>query len=179
LPWHFPAWTEYSYKSPQTDIRSPGLGLDPGPSEYETGMLPFRLRRSTQALPIQFKIIFSILLKELTASRIVTSCGFGLMLGFIGLFDAALDSTLQFTITHTHTHTHTHTLVSGHVFTSRSSVALPTVDVPLPLGSRTIPGLSYGNSRLTAFNISAQTTQKTPLPAVLLLLHHVAIVRTA
>jgi hypothetical protein len=43
-----------------------------------------------------------------------------------------------------HTHTHTHTLV--YVVTSSLAVAwyrLSTTDVPLPLGSRTIPGLRY------------------------------------
>jgi hypothetical protein len=56
--------------------------------------------------------------------------GFGLMTGFIGLSDVARDYTSQFTITHTSVH--------SHVFTSRCSVA-----AHFPLGSRTIPGLSY------------------------------------
>jgi hypothetical protein len=41
--------------------------------------------------------------------------GFGLMIGFIGLFDTEGDYTLQFTITHTS--------VLSHVFDSRCSVA--------------------------------------------------------
>jgi hypothetical protein len=79
---------------------------------------------------------------------------------------------------------------------------LPTADVRLPLGSRTLPCFSYGNSRLInstplkisththththslslslywlcplarlAFNISARTAEKTPLPIILSLLH--------
>jgi hypothetical protein len=60
--------------------------------------------------------------------------------GFIGLFNTARDYTLQFSITHTQTHTHAS--VHSHVFTSRCSVEASTADVPLPLGSRNIPGLS-------------------------------------
>jgi hypothetical protein len=44
---------------------------------------------------------------------------FGLMIGFIGLFDRARDYILQFTVTYTHTHTSVH----SQVFTSRCSVA--------------------------------------------------------
>jgi hypothetical protein len=51
--------------------------------------------------------------------RLLTS--FGLVIGFIGLFDRARDYTLQFSVTHTHTHTHTS--VHSHVSTSRRSVA--------------------------------------------------------
>jgi hypothetical protein len=81
------------------------------------------------------------------------------------------DSLLQ----HTHTHTHTHTSVHSHIFTSRCSVA---ADIPLALGSWTVPGFNYSSSRLNdsctnqllftslnklqlptcpAYNISAQT----------------------
>jgi hypothetical protein len=38
--------------------------------------------------------------------------GFGLMTGFIGLFDAARDYVLQFTIKHTSVHTHVFTAVA-------------------------------------------------------------------
>jgi hypothetical protein len=71
------------------------------------------------------------------------------MIGFIGLFDTARDYTLQFTIIHTHTHT--------QVSAVRASLAVarqrfPTADVPLPIGSRTIPGLSYQLLTATAHN---------------------------
>jgi hypothetical protein len=75
------------------------------------------------------------------------------MIGCIGLLDKARDCTLQFTVTHTHTHTHTHTLVS--TVTSSLAVArwrLLTADVPLPLGLRTIPGLSSQLLTATAHN---------------------------
>jgi hypothetical protein len=55
--------------------------------------------------------------------------------------DAAHDYTLQSTITKKHTHTDTS--VHSHFFGSRYSVAASMVDVPPPLGCRTIPGLSY------------------------------------
>jgi hypothetical protein len=94
-------------------------------------------------------------------------------------------TTLYSSPLHTHTHTHTHTSVHSHVFTRHCSVASSTADIPLSLGSRTIPGLSYqfltataptqqlnlssslANSltELTncpAYNILAQTTKKTP-----------------
>jgi hypothetical protein len=41
--------------------------------------------------------------------------GFGLVVGFIGLFDTARDYTLQVTVTHTSIH--------SHVFTSRCLIA--------------------------------------------------------
>jgi hypothetical protein len=47
---------------------------------------------------------------------------------------------------------HTHTSVHSHVFTSRCSVAVSTAEVPLPLGSRTVPGLSYPLLTATAHN---------------------------
>jgi hypothetical protein len=54
---------------------------------------------------------------------------FGLMIGFIGLFDVALDYTIYYPL-HTHTHTHTHT--------SSLAVALQWLliaGIPLPLVS--------------------------------------------
>jgi hypothetical protein len=65
--------------------------------------------------------------------------GFGLMIGFTGLFDTARDYMLQFTITHTGTSVH------SDVFTISCSVVATTADVPLPLCSRTLPGLSHGS----------------------------------
>jgi hypothetical protein len=59
------------------------------------------------------------------------------MIGFIGLLDPARDYTLWFTDTHTLTPV------------SRVTSLLPLLgsgfnaDVPLPLCSRTVPGLSY------------------------------------
>jgi hypothetical protein len=49
--------------------------------------------------------------------------GFGLMIGFIGLFYTARDYTLRFTITHARTHRHAHTGVHSHVFTSHFLIA--------------------------------------------------------
>jgi hypothetical protein len=73
--------------------------------------------------------------------------GFGLMIRFTGFFDIARDYTLQFTITHTHTRTerdrHTHNSVHSHVCTSCCSVVASNPDVPLLLGSRTVPGFCY------------------------------------
>jgi hypothetical protein len=43
--------------------------------------------------------------------------GFGLMMGFIGLFDTARDYTLQFTIRHALAN------IDSHIFTDRCSVA--------------------------------------------------------
>jgi hypothetical protein len=79
--------------------------------------------------------------------------GFGLMIEFIGLFDTVHDYPWQFTITHTHTHTPTHSAMSPVL--SSLAVAgsqLAMADVPLPLGSWTIPGLSYQLLTPTAHN---------------------------
>jgi hypothetical protein len=59
------------------------------------------------------------------------------MMGFIELFDLQRENTLQFTITYTHTS------IRSHVFTSRCLAVGSTADVPLPLGSRNVPGLNY------------------------------------
>jgi hypothetical protein len=40
--------------------------------------------------------------------------GFGLMIGFIGLFERACDYTLQFTITHTHSIIHSHISINRY-----------------------------------------------------------------
>jgi hypothetical protein len=69
--------------------------------------------------------------------------GFGLMTRFIGLFETPL--MLHFRI---HYYTYTHTLVS----TVTSSLQLPMANVPLPLVSCTIPGLSYQLLTATAHN---------------------------
>jgi hypothetical protein len=45
------------------------------------------------------------------------------------------------------------------VFTNRCLVAVSKADVPLPLGSRTVPGLNY--KLLTSHNCSSQLTQST------------------
>jgi hypothetical protein len=80
------------------------------------------------------------------------------MIGFIGHFDTARDYTLQFIVkTHTLTSVHsqfivkTHTLTSVHslIFTAVARWRLPTADVSLPLGSRTIHGLSFLQQQLT------------------------------
>jgi hypothetical protein len=57
------------------------------------------------------------------------------MTRFIAHFDTARDYTLQFTITHTNVH--------SNVFIVVAWQRLPTTDLPLPLGSRTLAGLSY------------------------------------
>jgi hypothetical protein len=49
-------------------------------------------------------------------------------------------------------HSYTHTNVHIHVFTSRCLIAASTVDVPLPLGSRTVPGLRSKLLTATAHN---------------------------
>jgi hypothetical protein len=60
---------------------------------------------------------------------------------------------LHFTIHYfTHKHTHTHTSVHSPIFTSCCSVAASMVDIPLPLVSQTIPGLSYQLLTATAHN---------------------------
>jgi hypothetical protein len=69
--------------------------------------------------------------------------GVGLMIGCIRLFDTVHDYTLQFTDRQTDRHAHTHIIVHIYVFTSHHLVAASTADVPLPLGSQTIPGHSY------------------------------------
>jgi hypothetical protein len=60
------------------------------------------------------------------------------MIGLTGLFDTARDYILQFTITRPQAHTSVH----SHVFTTFCWVAASNEDVPLPPGSRTVPGLS-------------------------------------
>jgi hypothetical protein len=70
--------------------------------------------------------------------------GFGWMAGFIGIFDTAGDYTTQFTVTHTSVH--------SHVFTAVALYWLPTAEVPLLLGSWTVPGLSYQLLTATAHN---------------------------
>jgi hypothetical protein len=46
LSGHLPGGTEEKHKIIGQDIRSPGIGLDPGPPEYEAGVLTTRSRRS-------------------------------------------------------------------------------------------------------------------------------------
>jgi hypothetical protein len=66
---------------------------------------------------------------------VTTETGFGLVTRFIAYFGPAHDYVLfKF-----HCYTHTHTSVHSHVFKAVASQRLPTADVPLPLGSRTIP----------------------------------------
>jgi hypothetical protein len=50
--------------------------------------------------------------------------GFGLVIGFIGLFDTTHDYILLFTDTHTHTHTHKHTNTQTHTHTHVTSTLL-------------------------------------------------------
>jgi hypothetical protein len=47
---------------------------------------------------------------------------------------------------------HTHTSIHNHSFTAVACSRLPTADVPLPLGSRTVPSLSYKFLTATAHN---------------------------
>jgi hypothetical protein len=54
---------------------------------------------------------------------------------------------LQFTV-----HYYTHTSVHSHVFITIAWQRLPTADIPLPLGSLTVPGLSYQLLTATAHN---------------------------
>jgi hypothetical protein len=58
---------------------------------------------------------------------------FGLVIGFIGLFDTARDYTLQYTVTHTHTNVH------SHVFTSRCSVTASNSGLSLSSGILNYP----------------------------------------
>jgi hypothetical protein len=64
---------------------------------------------SPQSVAIQTELsqFYSYIRDDLSQDS-VTKTGFGLMIEFIGLFDAALDYTLQFTVTHTHTSVHSH-----------------------------------------------------------------------
>jgi hypothetical protein len=67
------------------------------------------------------------------------------MIGFIGLFNTARGYTLQFTVTG----------LLVPTVTSSLTVArwrLPTADVPLPPGSRTISDLSYHLLTVTVHN---------------------------
>jgi hypothetical protein len=59
-------------------------------------------------------------------------------------------------------HTPNITVTTAHITSSWSSLAvawqrLSSVDVPLPLGSRTVPGLSY--QLLTSYNCNSKLTQ--------------------
>jgi hypothetical protein len=45
-----------------------------------------------------------------------------------------------------------HTGVRNHVFTTFAWLRIPTADVPLPLGSRTVSGFSYQLRTATAHN---------------------------
>jgi hypothetical protein len=69
------------------------------------------------------------------------------MIGFSGLFNTVRDYTLQFTVTHTHTPVFTVTSLLAVVW-----YRLPKAEVPLPLVSRTVPGLSYHLLKATAHN---------------------------
>jgi hypothetical protein len=77
------------------------------------------------------------------------------MITFIGLFDIVCDCTLQFSIIHKHAcaHTHAHNSVHSHIFTAVAWEQLLMANIPLPLGSRTAPGLSYQLLTATAYNI--------------------------
>jgi hypothetical protein len=57
--------------------------------------------------------------------------GFGLMIGFIGLFDTGHDTHFTYLSLSL-----THTIIHIYVFTSHRSVAAYTGSVPLPPGSR-------------------------------------------
>jgi hypothetical protein len=57
----------------------------------------------------------------------------GMITGFIGHFDTARDYTVQFTITHTNTSVH------NYLFTAVVWSRLPTEEVPLAVGFRTVP----------------------------------------
>jgi hypothetical protein len=84
--------------------------------------------------------------------------GFGLVIVFIdhlqNVATNTCDTTTELT-TPKISNYGTHTFFS--VFTSRCLVAAPTADVPPPLGSRTVPGLS--DQRLTSHNCNSQLTQ--------------------
>jgi hypothetical protein len=67
----------------------------------------------------------------------------------LDLLDNLISSWLHFTFCY---YTHAHTSVHCHVFTAISLQLLPTADVPLPLGSRTVPDLSYQLLTATAHN---------------------------
>jgi hypothetical protein len=74
-------------------------------------------------------------------------------LGFIVPFDISRDYTQQLTITHTHASVH------SHVFIGVAWYRLPKTVVSLPLGSRTVPGLSS--------QFLTPTTHKDWIPAAL------------
>jgi hypothetical protein len=68
------------------------------------------------------------------------------IIGFIGVFDTTCDFTAQFTVTHMHMHVHTHT------HPCPQSCLHCHCLVALPLGSQTVPSLSYQLLTPTAHN---------------------------
>jgi hypothetical protein len=50
LTQNLPGWTERNHENQCQDIRSPGRDLNPGPAEYEAGVLTTRSRCSTSSL---------------------------------------------------------------------------------------------------------------------------------
>jgi hypothetical protein len=72
--------------------------------------------------------------------------GFGLMIGFIELLN---NSWLHFTY---HYYTQTSVLSLSQASPAAAWWRLPTVDVTLPLGFQTVPGLSYQLLTTTAHN---------------------------
>jgi hypothetical protein len=64
-------------------------------------------------------------------------------------------------------HHYTHTSVHSHVFTDVAWQRLPTVNVALPLDSRTVPGLSYSSQWL---NLSSPLTHSQTNSSLVLLI---------
>jgi hypothetical protein len=81
----------------------------------------------------------------------------------LDLWPDLLDSLIQRVTTVYSSLLHTHTSVHTHVFTAVAWQRLPYVDVPLPLGSRTVRGLSY--------QLLKRTVHKDVTPEVLYLSH--------